>query len=62
MASGDRKTGHERIDYKFEFPLFDYDTPVKFQREYPYRCFHSYLERTPIVRDPKQNQVKTSKS
>lgn len=37
MPSGDRKTGHERIDYKFEFPLFDYDTPVKFQREHDTR-------------------------
>lgn len=29
----DRSVGHERIDHTFTFPLFDYDTPVKFQRK-----------------------------
>lgn len=34
MASGDRRTGHERIDHKFNFPQFDYDAPgTLFQRE-----------------------------
>lgn len=23
---------HERIDHKFAYPLFDYDTPIHYQR------------------------------
>lgn len=31
-VSGDRATSHQRIDHKFNFELFDYDTPENFQR------------------------------
>ncbi|CAI6094028.1 unnamed protein product [Clonostachys chloroleuca] len=30
-VSGDRATSHQRIDHKFNFELFDYDTPENFQ-------------------------------
>lgn len=28
----DRSKGHQRIDHKFNFDLFDYDAPENFQR------------------------------
>jgi hypothetical protein len=32
-VSGDRATGHQRIDHKFAFKLFEYDEPDNFQRK-----------------------------
>ncbi|KAG9258703.1 EthD domain-containing protein [Emericellopsis atlantica] len=44
MASGDRRTGHERIDHTFNFPQFDYDAPgILFQPAIKIQFFFSKL-------------------
>jgi hypothetical protein len=32
-VSGNRVTGHQRVDHKFAFKLFEYDEPDNFQCE-----------------------------
>ena len=40
-----RAQAHERIDHAFTHPLFDYNTPIKYQR----MLWRSYWHRHPVL-------------